>query len=83
MSDTHFPKASAELAQLLGVPGKEAEIGEFLARFGVRAVQGFISFMPASWSNEEILEGMRDTYSQHEIMKYNLSEEEEEDEEDE
>lgn len=78
MGDTHFPKASAELAQLLGVPGKEAEIGEFLARFGVRAVQGFISFMPASWSNEEILDGMRDTYSSNEIMEYSLTEEEEE-----
>lgn len=81
MSDLNFPNASTELAQLLGAVGKEAEIDAFLTRFGVRAVQGFISFMPASWSNEEILEGMNDAYKVGEIMEYRLTDEDEEDDE--
>lgn len=78
MSELNYPNATAELAQILGVEGKEHEIDDFLSNWAVLTTQRFISFMPSSWTGQEILDATNDVYKVGDVMDYGMGEEEEE-----
>lgn len=83
MSELNYPNATKELAQLLGVEGKEEQIDEFLSKWAVMTTQKFTSFLPHTYSSQEILDGTDDVYKPGYVMEYGFGEEDEEDEEDE
>lgn len=83
MYELTFPNATAELAQLLGIKGKDQEIDEFLSRWAVMTTQDFISFLPSSYSTQDILDRTTDVYKPGVVMEFGFGEEDEEDEDEE